>query len=170
MKLEAKHRLQARTLTPLTKESGAYVSVTPDATGLRTLSELAIALGVVTDVDKLHCTLSYAKNCFPTAGADNCLRFGAKIVGIEFWDGHDNDGYLVVKFDSPDLEARNRFWTSHGLKHSFDDYTPHSTLVSKLEKTPELIIRIGKVVRIAYGRSITFTNETIEGIKPSSKD
>lgn len=165
MKLEAKHRLQARTLTPLSEGSGAYVSVTPDNDGIRTLSEIAITLGVVTDVDKLHCTLSYARDCVPTARAVPTLHFGAKVAGLEFWDGHDNDGYLVVILDSPDLVARNRYWTEQGLKHSFDDYTPHSTLIHKIDKTPDLVARMGKVSRLAYGRTLTFVNETIEGLK-----
>lgn len=167
MKLEAKYRLQAKTLTPLTKESsGAYVSVMPDAQGLQTLANIAVALGVVSDPDEMHCTLSYAKGCTTKAVANPNLRFGAKIKGIEYWDGHDNDGYLVVMLYSSDLKNRNRYWTARGLKHSFQDYTPHTTLVSKIEKTPELVTLMGKVGRYVTGQLITFTNETLEGLKP----
>lgn len=168
MKLEAKHRLTAKTTRPLTRESsGTYVCALPDKDAVATLLRIGDYLGIKVDSSELHCTLSYAKGCFPKqAKTSKARRFSARIAGLQFWDGHDNDGYLVVMLDSLSLIERNQYWAAHGLKHSFDDYSPHVTLVSKLDKTPELITAMDKTSRVFINRILVFTNETIEGLKP----
>lgn len=166
--IQAKARLLAKTSPPLTRESsGTYVCVLPDDESRGFLSHIANSLRVHADPYELHSTLMYAKGCFPkNASYSRRATFGARIKGIEYWDGHDNDGYLVVILDSPGLVNRHRYWTEHGLKHSFDDYTPHVTLATRIEKTPELMERVGKVATRVNGRLIHLTNETIEGLKP----
>lgn len=172
MKLEAKHRLTAKTFRPLTRESsGTYVCVLPDEESTATLLRIGDYLGIKVDSSELHCTLSYAKGCFPKqAKTSKARRFSARIAGLQFWDGHDNDGYLVVMLDSLSLIQRNQYWAAHGLKHSFDDYSPHVTLVSKLDKTPELITAMDKTSRVFINRTLVFNNETIEGLKAKAKE
>ena len=171
MKLEAKHRLTAKTSRPLTRESsGTYVCALPDKDAVATLLRIGDYLGIKVDSSELHCTLSYAKGCFPKgAKTSKSRQFTAVVKGLEFWDGHDNDGYLVVLLESPSLTQRNQYWAAHGLKHSFDDYSPHVTLVSKLDKTPELITLMDKTARVFINRALVFTNETIEGLKPAKE-
>ena len=172
MKLEAKSRLVAKVARPLTRESGGtYICVLPDQDSIKTLLRIGDYLGLRVDSTELHCTLSYARSCFPKAAKTSKRRtFTATITGLQFWDGHDNDGYLVVTLDSPSLVERNRYWAEHGLKHSFDDYSPHVTLVSKLDKTPELITAMDKTSRVFINRILGFNNETIEGLKAKAKE
>lgn len=169
MKLEAKTRLLAKVGRPLNSmSSGTYVCVLPDKESKLKLAKISAALGhpiPIAEVEDLHSTVMYSKGSFPRELSLPRKRFGAKVVGLEFWDGHNNDGYVVVILDSPDLVARNRFWTAQGLKHSFDDYTPHVTLFSKIEKTPELVNKINAVSKKAIGTTLVFDQEQIEGLK-----
>ena len=128
---------------------------------------MASYAGLETDTSELHCTLSYSKGCFPKQATTSKARvFTAKVVDVQYWSGHDNDGYVVVILDSVDLVARNRYWTQHGLKHSFEDYTPHVTLADKLENTPALAQSLHRLAERYVGTVLRFTAETIEGLKP----
>jgi hypothetical protein len=94
-------------------------------------------------------------------------KFVAFIKGIEFWDGHDGDGYLVVTLDSPDLQELNRDWAARGLVHSFPDYSPHVTLKSKLSDSVSLQQKMTRIIPKVKGFKLTFGQQTIEGLKPS---
>lgn len=178
MKIEAKTRLSASTRTPLiakvgrplnSQASGSYVCALPDTESKIKLARISAALGHPLgkdDVEDLHSTIMYAKGAFPESiPLQKGKRFGAKIIGIEFWDGHDNDGYVVAILDSPDLVNRNKEWAATGLKHSFDDYSPHVTLFDKLSKTDELVQKINAVAKKAIGTTLVFDQEQLEGLK-----
>jgi hypothetical protein len=170
MKLEAKTRLLAKTGRPLSSmSSGTYVCALPDAETQTKLARVSAALGHPLSQEKiedLHSTIIYAKGNFPNGlELQRGQRFGAKVTGLEFWDGHDNDGYVVLLLDSPDLMARHQFWVSRGLTHSFEDYTPHVTLFDKIEKTADLVAKINSVAKKAIGTTLVFDQEQVEGLK-----
>lgn len=151
--------------------SGTYVCALPDAESKKKLARLASVLGhplTPESIDELHSTVMYAKGAFPTAVRFPRSLFGAKVSGIEFWSGHDNDGYVVATLDSPDLKAEHRRWVARGLSHSFEDYSPHVTLFSKVEKTEDLIAHVNSVSPRAVGMLLTFDEIQIEGMKPNA--
>lgn len=169
MKLQAKTRLLAKVGKPLnSKSSGTYVCALPDNKSRTKLVHISSALGhpiSVEESEDLHSTVIYSKGAFPSKFDFSRQYFGAKITGLEFWDGHDNDGYVVVTLDSPDLTAENRRWTTLGLKHSFEDYTPHVTLFSKIDKTEDLIQRINRLTSKVAGTTLIFDQLQLEGLK-----
>lgn len=165
-------RLEAKTGRPLTPESsGTYVCVLPDARAKLNLGYIAKALGVPLhddDFEELHSTVMYSKGHFArdlSIKADQ--KFVAFVKGIEFWDGHDGDGYLVVTLDSPDLQALHTEWAARGLVHSFPDYSPHVTLKAKLSDSVSLQKKMTRVISKVKGFKLTFGQQTIEGLKPS---
>jgi hypothetical protein len=164
--------IEAKTGRPLTPESsGTYVCVLPDAKSKINLGHIAKALGVPLsdeDFEELHSTVMYSKGHFARdLSIKPDQKFVAFIKGIEFWDGHDGDGYLVVTLDSPDLQELNRDWAARGLVHSFPDYSPHVTLKSKLSDSVSLQQKMTRIIPKVKGFKLTFGQQTIEGLKPS---
>ena len=165
-------KIEAKTGRPLTPESsGTYVCVLPDARSKINLGYIAKALGVPLrdeDFEELHSTVMYSKGHSPhDLSIQPDQKFVAFIKDIEFWDGHDGDGYLVVTLDSPDLQALHKEWIARGLVHSFPDYSPHVTLKSKLSDSVSLQKKMMRVTPKVKGFKFTFGQQTIEGLKPS---
>ena len=152
---------------PFDGTKGCYVSVSvlqdPE---IRLPVNLPWSLG-----SDLHCTIVYSRESAPSYpealyDVDDKTVYIAKLVELEYWDGHDNDGYLVAKLDCPELNARNKFWIAKGCKHSFDDYTPHVTLAKNFLVTDQLRDMIASF-NIALKRhpiEYKLGNETIENI------
>lgn len=151
------------TLLAWTGTKGAYVSVRPTAASTTLLSRIATQLGLtpsVSDVFKYHCTVMWSETTPKVCAPNNCLKFSAKLKGIEYWLGHDSDGYVVVTLDSEDLDRRHAYWRSLGATHSFEDYSPHSTVASKLSLTPELTQRLAIARRTFIGSELHFFDES----------
>lgn len=158
---------------PLTPQSGGtYVCVLPNAMSKIRLLQIGRLLGedLRDQLDELHTTLMYSRGHFPINDRPNPrLEHQATIVDIEHWDGHDNDGYLVLKLKSQSLQERHRYWSDNGLVHSFEDYTPHVTLASGIGAlTPELKARMDVVRPKVVGTDLVLTNEQVEGLKSKS--
>ena len=91
-----------------------------------------------------HVTVIYSRN----NGVDvqaiaNSIPYGvvptAKVIGVEYWPGHDREGYIVLKLKSRDAEDINTAFVAAGARHSFSDYTPHMTIEGDVGSlTPEL--------------------------------
>lgn len=76
--------------------------------------------------DDLHTTLMYSENKnIDGYKNDDCKCCSAKISGIDSFDGGNA---LVLKLDSPELQARHKELADAGAQHSFNEYTPHITL------------------------------------------
>lgn len=158
---------------PLTPSSGGtYVCVLPNAMSKIRLLQIGRLLGfdLRGDLDELHSTLMYSRGHFPFDDrVDPRLEHPATITDIEFWPGHDNEGYLVLTLESQSLQERHRSWLDQGLVHSFPDYLPHVTLKSSLGVlTDELRSRIKTVRPKVVGLQLVLTNEQIEGLKAKS--
>lgn len=151
------------TLLAWTGTKGAYVSVRPTAASATLLSRVATQLGLtpsVSDVFKYHCTVMWSETTPKVCEPNNCLKFSSVLKGIEYWLGHDSDGYIVVTLDSNDLIKRHDYWKSLGARHSFDEYVPHTTLVNKLSLTPELYQRLAVARRMFIGSELHFFDES----------
>ena len=149
---------------------GVYVSVT-----LMQDSEVAIfkrlsTIGLIDKIDlkKLHVTLMYCKNPGNMHGINLNFNakaeFASKIIDIEFWEGHDKLGYLVAKLDSKQLHHEFRRLTALGLKHSFDDYSPHVTLLTG-DSARAAEKKIRKIKNALVGMSLILTNEKAEPLE-----
>lgn len=55
-----------------------------------------------------------------------------KVTGVEYWEGHDKDGYAVLKLDCPDASSISGLLQMAGAKHSFDEYQAHMTICGKV--------------------------------------
>lgn len=156
--------------TKYSGKNGLYVSVRP-ARGLsHVLSYLRDLPNVTSNVDDLHCTLMYSRDSAPNLiRACSLLYKGptvyqAALTGLEFWDGHDNKGYLVAKLDSPQLQERHAAWRALGAKHSFPDYTPHMTIATGVRYSAKELAKYNLPLR-AYPLTLAFSGEHIEDIK-----
>ncbi len=168
-------KVESKSTVPLTNQSsGTYVCVLPDAQSKITLGKIAFALGLPLhddDFEDLHSTVIYSKDRFPSnTKIPHDRQFSAFVKDVQFWDGHDGDGYVVLVLDSPDLVALHQEWKDRGLIHSFDDYTPHVTLKSKLANSVRLEQKINTVKPKVAGLKLKFGQETVEGLKPSKTE
>jgi hypothetical protein len=168
MSIKSLQRVLAKTILPFDGSSGLYVSVSPTFYSSEKLKGWAKHLfpNVEIDSDKFHCTVMYSKVCSTKTVTDTKMDYLAKVSHFEFWDGHDSDGYLVVVLQSPSLVHLHKKWKSLGAVHSFDDYTPHVTLLDKFKMTKELQKRIDELSTKEKGTILSFTNEQLENIKP----
>lgn len=125
-----------------TGENGFYCSVSIRQPQLRPLINLfksALGFDMPMNEDQdigLHCTVMYSKvplKVTPVQAIAANVRvkdliMKGKVVKFDYWDGHNNKGYLVARLDSPDLEARHNAWKARGAKPTFDPYEPHITI------------------------------------------
>jgi len=96
-------------------------------------------------LSKAHVTVIYSKE----AGVNTDLlvresiiqqeTYRARVDGVQYWEGHDKVGYVVLKLHSDDANALNKALIDCGAKHSFDEYAAHMTVCNKAgAKTAEL--------------------------------
>lgn len=94
----------------------------------------------------------------------------ATVEGVEYWEGHDKDGYAVFKLHSEAAVGLNSVLIACGANHSFDDYQAHMTICGKVgPKTAEVeqwIERINSFLKTA-NVSICFDRISFEDIKES---
>lgn len=65
--------------------------------------------------------------------------YRARVDGVQYWEGHDKVGYVVLKLDSADANALNRALIDCGAKHSFDEYAAHMTVCNKAGQMTEAL-------------------------------
>ena len=89
------------------------------------------------DMSDLHCTIMYSLSALQIdpdraqaeANAHAQDLHEAVITGFDFWEGHDGAGYFVACLDCESLKTRHRVWRHMGAKPTYEEYTPHITLV-----------------------------------------
>lgn len=162
----------SRTYRPYTGEVGCFVSVEPDVDTSMKLLDWINRLGFELDAmeeSRLHCTVVHSKEGAPLSYKINeSVRYVARLQNIEFWSGHDNAGYLVATLQSPDLQARHRYWVAGGADHSFGDYAPHVTLKRFLTPSDAMYQRMRRLADRERGSILAFYNESIEDVKGHS--
>jgi hypothetical protein len=166
-------RLQiAKTYRPFdpNKSPGVYVSVSPTERTRQHIEEWSSILGLPLSIDEaseLHCTVVYSKvvpKVMPPL--DSTKIYKARLLGIAWWDGHDKEGYLVMKLGSTDLAELNRQWMSAGCISNFPTYQPHVTFKKDVGPMPQDFMARRKRLYRTIGSGLEFTNAQLEGLKP----
>jgi hypothetical protein len=67
---------------------------------------------------------------------DRDERYQATSHGLDWWEGHDKNGYLVLRLTSPSLNRLNKRFTDAGLVPTFPDYKAHMTLLTPCKVKP----------------------------------
>ncbi len=139
MKLQAASRLAA---SYHADERGTYASVVPTRAVRNTLHELInryVKDGDRTGLWDLHSTVVWSKSSIGepqqhTLSREYSVetRFTAKPLEVVVWAGHDNENYLVLLLDSPDLVHANQRMLELGLPPANFDYKPHLTLAKRV--------------------------------------
>lgn len=83
--------------------------------------------------DGSHCTITYSPNRFEgniddLPHSDHSVLIPAEIHDLEFWEGHDNQGYLVCHLRSDHLHELNGAVVKFAPS-TYPEYKPHLTLV-----------------------------------------
>lgn len=159
----------SRTYQPYTGEVGCFVSVEPDVDSRMKLTEWIARLGYELDPlseARLHCTVMQSREGAPLSySIDPSTRFVSRLKNFEFWEGHDNAGYLVATLQSTDLTARHHYWVAAGADHRFGAYVPHVTLTRFVRPTDAMYQRMRKLADRERGEILAFYNEQIEDVK-----
>lgn len=168
---------EAKTRRPFTGTAGIYV-----ARELTPLSKAKVTAFLRSqfpslhiddsDIEEQHCTVVYSKTCIRNLGTalPKASPVNPRVSGLEFWEGHDKDGYLVAKLVSSDLIERHKFWLSEGAVHSFSPYEPHVTLKTPLKQTPRFQQELedaNKFLR-TFQLDVTLGGEVMEDLKASA--
>lgn len=126
--------------------------------------------------DAAHVTIVYSRD----AGID-LARLMARMPAIcrhpaeataecvDYWEGHDKDGYAVFKLYFPAADGWNAELRAAGAEHSFDEFQAHMTICGKVgPRTPEVDAWLGRInAELAATRpSIVFDRIVLEDIKP----
>lgn len=140
-------RVLKSTAAFFTGGSGIYCSVIP----YKDTVEWLKTLQPVENDCNLHCTVMYSKDMvdnhatvFSRLGLGPEDVFVAKPKAVEFWNGHDGRGVIVLTLDSRDLEEAHERVRQFGVKPTFDPYVPHVTLASGAENNPKWLRRVNQ--------------------------
>lgn len=154
-----------------TGNSGTYVSVSPDDESKKYIREMVKSLNPPFPLDifddEAHMTIMYSRHeCID----EDQLQFPESIVALplkfEYWDGHDNDGYLVLKMISKPASDLNQHLLDLGAEHSFDDYTPHMTIIHGIYDYKDKINTwLNSIKGKLHSRLVYFNKITIDNCK-----
>lgn len=119
--------------------NGIFVKVIPINCDQALLLKYFAALDPM--VQDFHATVVYTKSPLKSIALpaiDRHQRFIGRITAIEYWEGHDKEGYIVAKMRSDDLDTLHTQFADalgdaalDGYKDSlftFPNYQPHVTL------------------------------------------
>lgn len=155
-----------------TATKGVYACAKPKETDVRGILRAVELLGSPVDPDELrnraHVTLVYSKHqdLSDKNATPDQQPLWATVSGVEYWDGHNGAGYVVIKLESPVFNDLNRFFIENGAKHSFDDYCAHMTLCAKAgPRTPEVLEFVRNLAYMLRGLRLTFDKVCVEDLK-----
>lgn len=154
-----------------TGNSGIYISVSPDEHSKDTIREMISKLNPPFPLDifddEAHMTIMYSRS--ETIDEDQLQTpdsITALPIKFEYWDGHDKDGYLVLKMVSEPASHFHQHLLDLGAEHSFDDYTPHMTIIHGVYKFRDKINEWLKSIEGKYGSHLVYFNKlTIDNCK-----
>lgn len=135
--------------------------------------------GVATPLDKLHVTLIYS----PTTSLnpakvlqtlESKFPVVVRAVGTEFdvFDGDNGKSALVLRLESPILNAAHQSLVSMGCKHTYPEYNPHVSVVTDIntEECHALAEVLNKTMDRVDLRLSGYTSKPIvEDWKPTNK-
>lgn len=109
-----------------------------------------------------HCTAIYSREPIPYTATNSIYH--TEIVDVEWWDGHDNRGYVVATLKSDDITALNKKLVDLGGINSFPKYRPHLTLIhggsGRIDKTVGER-RAKSLAKLLKGCEVTFSGEKV---------
>lgn len=161
--------------------SGLYVQLSPTdgfAAVYKAVSQQLESFDIPLDPrEELHCTMMYSREVAPhplqvaRLTEDSNIVFPADVTGVDYWPGHDNSHYIVLKLESKSLQDRHRQWRRTGAKHSFPDFLAHITLAHGFDvsafNVKKVVADINKKIAAANFK-IRLSGEHAEDIKGSS--
>lgn len=160
--------------TDYSGKSGLYCQVNPVkgfAPLEKILREALEEEGIkVYDPEDFHCTVMYSREEAPHSIRVIKLLDAAPYTWqgwsdkLDYWPGHDNSGYLVLKLQSRDLMIRNEQYKDLGCKHSFPTYEPHITIADNVGAKPQCMAKLNRMLK-SLKFSITFSGEHCEDIR-----
>jgi hypothetical protein len=111
---------------------GCYVERT--VLNVRYLQGMITYLGLprINNPHRLHCTVIYSPNSQPTTKiTPGVTPIRVTASKVDFWEGHDKEGYLVLLVDpNKNLQEGYRRWVIAGCVSTHPKYEPHVTLVT----------------------------------------
>lgn len=153
----------------LQTSSGVYISVVPTKDSLKVIRLFSQSIDLPLsdeELKEIHCTVMYSKvvpKRLPTL--DSSKVYNARAIKLDWWSGHDNDGYLVLRLSSPSLTVLHNEWKSAGCTFSFPTYDPHVTIKNNVGRLPSDFMKTRKQAYRFMGQTLEFTNATLEGLK-----
>lgn len=118
-------------------------------------------------IEEPHVTILYSREDKPSdKDFMDKIKFpktvSAKSSEFVFWDGHDKDGYVVLKLVSKDLSDINKEFVKFA-KHSFAEYVPHMTIIKNCaEYKEELLKWIEEINKEISKNPVEFDFDTIK--------
>lgn len=150
---------------------GLYLSVVPNAEGQDLIRRWGETLGLAMtdfDVSELHVTVVYSKvipEGIERAPLDSVRTYKAQAQGVEWWPGHDDEGYCVLRLRCPELVKLHNQWLGYGCTRTFGHYLPHMTIKKDVGVMPaDFHVKRARLNR-ELGQFIELGNATVEGLK-----
>ena len=152
---------------------GTYMSVRPHFSAipfLQSLSNIIASAGFTPLAPySWHMTLIYSKEgqlsfddqvrCMVEGHLVAERKFAVFVKGFTHWAGHNNEGYIVLEMESPELSVVNAWLQStFNLPTTFPDYKPHISLVYEAYKN-------GVPAADALVKSLNASLESIGGMR-----
>lgn len=121
---------------PRIHDEGLYSSVKPTTESRDELDKFLDKCFGIKCRDDVHATVMYSTKSIDTNLAKQYSKnvYSAYPKEFQYWDGHDNSGYLVLKIDSDDLSQEHDRLVSHGCKPTFSPYSAHITIIHPIDK------------------------------------
>lgn len=121
--------------------------------------------------DDLHCTVMYCKENTPER--EQAVQFSretytADAIKLDWWEGHDKQGYLVLQLKSPELSQEHERLVKLGCEATFDDYKPHITICHPFKidsKQVEYKIKIANMSLRKSPMSLVLVNQKLEDLR-----
>ena len=165
--------------TKMSGNGSTYACLVPASGETKRLLDLVVATRPPFDPDTLrdeaHVTLVYSREAQVDVAALDAGLLGikfpcvsARVVSVEYWEGHDKDGYAVLKLDSNQAAELNKAFQAAGAKHSFDDYQAHMTICGKVgPQTAEVSEWLQRINKYLDGNKfeLCFDKVKVEDIK-----
>ena len=153
---------------PYTGSNGFYAWVNPSNESLEDILEYFPEMNFTAkEVVDLHVTIMYSKTSIPVECAAKVEpKFSAAVfaTSVDWWEGHNKEGYLVLKLTRDSIEQLHNKWKACGAVPTFEDYVPHMTMKTPFAKNQKLLDVLNE--RLSTKRlQINLIQEQIQDLK-----
>lgn len=121
-----------------THSSGIYACGIPDESSRNAILQMVQLTNPPFSLEKFqaeaHMTLIYCRTESPLIPElDLSEPLMALAHKFEFWPGHDDSGYVVLKCFSKPASVMHDAFIDAGACHGFSDYTPHISIAHRFD-------------------------------------